>query len=88
MEIKINVKDCSKCPNFESSPYPTADSFEHPEYWWCTADDAVAPNVEAEEHRQTILKYDNAAKLRYIAGYVEWHDKTPIPDWCPCKISK
>ena len=20
-----------------------------------------------------------------IAGYVEWHDKTPVPDWCPIK---
>lgn len=24
---------------------------------------------------------------RQIAGFVEWHDKTPIPEWCPCKIN-
>lgn len=23
-----------------------------------------------------------------IAGYVEWHDKVPIPDWCPVKLQK
>jgi len=28
------------------------------------------------------------AKLRYVAGYVEWHNKTPIPEWCPIKINK
>ena len=27
-------------------------------------------------------------KLRYVAGYVEWNDETPIPDWCPCKIEE
>lgn len=25
---------------------------------------------------------------RKIAGYVEWHDKIAIPDWCPCRIDK
>jgi hypothetical protein len=23
---------------------------------------------------------------RQIAGFVEAFDKTPIPEWCPCKI--
>lgn len=85
-KIEINIKDCSSCPHFYSSPYPTPDSFERPEYWWCKADDAVAPNEEAEKHRQSIKKYDGVEKLRYIAGYVEWNDKTPIPAWCPCKV--
>jgi hypothetical protein len=29
------------------------------------------------------VKADN----RVIAGYVEWHDKVKIPDWCPCKTT-
>ena len=86
MKIQIDVKSCGDCPNHKATPYPTADSFERPEYWWCLADDAVAPNEEAEKHRLSIKKYDGMEKLRYVAGYVEWHDKTPIPNWCPCKI--
>ena len=27
------------------------------------------------------------ANGKKIAGYVEWHDKVAIPDWCPCKIT-
>jgi hypothetical protein len=84
-KITIEIKSCSGCPHFHSSPYPTPDSFERPEYWWCKNADAKAPNKEAEEHRQDIKKYSGYDKLKYIAGYVEWHDKTPIPDWCPCK---
>ena len=90
MEIKIDIKNCSHCPHFRSSPYPTPDSFERPEYWWCMDDDAIASNETAEVHRQSILsqfqKHDRVVKLRYIAGYVEWNDKTPIPKWCPNKI--
>jgi len=26
------------------------------------------------------------ARGKKIAGYVEWHDKVKIPDWCPCAI--
>lgn len=88
MKIIIDIKNCSQCPNFKSSPYPTADSFERAEYWWCTAANDVAPNEEAEIHRQSIIKYDKVKSIKYIAGYVEWHDKTPIPDWCPIKIVK
>lgn len=87
-KIVIEVKDCSECPNFKSSPYPTADSFERPEYWWCMADEGEAPNEDAERHRQFIKVDCHLKMLRYIAGYVEWHDKTPIPKWCPCKIQK
>lgn len=86
MNIKINVDKCSECPHFKSSPYPTSDSFERPEYWWCQNDDAVAPNEEAEDRRLFIKDDSKLPKLRYIAGYVEWHDKTPIPEWCPCKL--
>ena len=83
-EIKIKIKDCSECPHFKATPYPTADSFERPEYWWCMADDAIAPNVE--DVRQSIMKDIKSFKMRLIAGYVEWTDKIPIPDWCPCKL--
>ena len=84
MKVVIDIEDCSKCPNFKSSPYPTPDSWEHADYWWCMADEAVAPNNEAEKHRLAI-KTD---MLRFIAGYVEWYDKTPIPEWCPKKLEK
>jgi hypothetical protein len=69
-----------------ATPYPTADSFERPEYWWCMNADAKAPNEEAEKERLFIMKDSHLVMLKYIAGYVEWHDKTPIPKWCPCKI--
>lgn len=88
MEIKIYIECCSGCPHFKSSKYPTFDSFERPEYWWCQADDAEAPNEDAEEGRLFIKKDSKLPKLRYIAGYVEWHDKTPIPEWCPCKLEE
>jgi len=73
-------------PNFKATPYPTADSFERPEYWWCMADDAEALHDEAEKHRQFIKTDCHLAKLRNIAGYVEWTDKIAIPEWCPCQI--
>ena len=84
-KIAIEIDRCSQCPHFKSSPYWTEDSWERAEYWWCKASDAEAPNEEAEKVRET-LKGDG--NLRYIAGYVEWHDKTPIPEWCPCKIEE
>ena len=86
MEIKINISKCSECPHFKATPYPTSDSFERAEYWWCKADDAVAPNDEAEKARTKLKDVYKLSKLRYIAGYVEWHDKIQIPEWCPCKI--
>jgi len=86
MEIKIEILKCSECPHFKSSLYPTFDSFERPEYWWCKNEDAIAPNEDAEIARLFIKKDSKLPKLRYISGYVEWNDKIPIPDWCPCKL--
>lgn len=86
MFIKIEIENCSGCPYHKTSPYPTADSFERPEYWWCMNDDKVVDDVEDENRRQYVKKAYKLDKLRLIAGYVEWHDKTPIPDWCPCKL--
>ena len=87
-EIKIEIKDCSQCPYHKSSPYPTPDSFERPEYWWCSMDDEKCDNDDDERHRQYVMRDKGLKKLRKIAGYVEWHDKTPIPEWCPCKIKE
>ena len=69
-KIILDIKDCSSCPFHTTSPYPTSDSFERPEYWWCHHNDALR---EGEGRRE-------------VAGYVEWHDKTPIPNWCPVKV--
>jgi hypothetical protein len=33
--VVLEFKDCNKCPCHSTSPYPTEDSFERPEYWWC-----------------------------------------------------
>ena len=88
MKIAIEIDRCSKCPHFESSPYWTPDSWERPEYWWCKACDAEAPNAEAEETRLKLKETLKLPELRYIAGYVEWYDKTPIPEWCPAKIEE
>lgn len=86
MKIVIDIKNCKGCPHHMGTPYPTNDSFERPEYWWCKNDDAVAPNTDAEDVRLFIKKDCKLPKLRHIAGYVEWNDKTSIPEWCPCKI--
>jgi len=98
-QIKIDIKDCSDCPFFKSSPYPTMDSFERPEYWWCCNPDnekfvPVMPEdekrkeyyLEDEQARERIIKKTGIPNVRKIAGYVEWHDKTPVPDWCLVRV--
>ena len=82
--IVSEIKSCSQCPHHHATPYPTSDSFERPEYWWCKHPEnkeVAAPNQEAERARQQIIQ-GQAKNLRYVAGYVEWTDKTPIPKWC------
>jgi len=88
MKIGIDIKNCSECPHHLATPYPTSDSFERAEYWWCKADNEVAPNLDAEKQRLSLKENGILLNLKYIAGYVEWHDETPIPAWCPCKIKK
>ena len=81
----IPIESCSKCPFHYSTPYPTMDSFERPEYWWCenpANSVVIAPNLEAEEARKRLIANGKPENLRYVAGYVEWNDKTPIPKWC------
>jgi len=65
--ITLQIKDCSQCPHHYTSPYPTSDSFERPEYWWC--------KIVPDETTHT--------KFAKVAGYVEWNDKIEIPEWCP-----
>ena len=85
-KIVIEIKSCSQCPHHKATPYYTSDSWERPEYRWCMNADEKAPNESAEKERLSIKKYSKLENLRYIAGYVEWNDKTEIPEWCPNKI--
>ena len=70
--IKLEINDCSECPFHSASTYPTDDTFERPSYWWCNH-----PDMKQKE------KNEAGGYAKKIAGYVEWNDKTPIPDWCP-----
>lgn len=88
MEIKIEIENCRGCPHHKATPYPTSDSFERPEYWWCQADDKIVNGEEGEITRLSIKKEYKLDRLRYIMGYVEWNDKIPIPEWCPCKLEE
>jgi len=86
--VTIQITSCQECPYFSRSPYPTNDSFERPNYWWCSNPkvEEVPSEFEGEEEDRIFIKKDeNKEKLRKIAGYVEWHeeDKIKIPDWCP-----
>ena len=87
MKKCIYIESCSNCPHHLATEYPTADSFERPEYWWCKNPDVKEENramdAEGERHRKGIKGSRSLEKLSYVAGYVEWHDKTEIPDWCP-----
>ena len=81
------IENCKKCKFHYSSPYPTEDSFERPEYWWCTNPEIEHENnalSESGENTRKFIKKDmNFKSLSYVAGYVEWNDKTPIPEFCP-----
>ena len=62
----ILIERCSNCPSLEATPYPTADSWERAENWYCSAHEDVPK----------------------IAGYVEWNDKIPVPEWCPLRVRR
>jgi hypothetical protein len=82
----LPLESCRKCPHHHSSPYPTDDSFERPEYWWCKHPDVeeVVEEDSVDERKRKFIKYEwNFSKLRYVAGYVEWRDNPDIPDFCP-----
>lgn len=78
-KIELNVDSCKECPFLETSPYPTDDSFERPEYWWCTHKD-----VKQDE------KNEARTFAKKIAGYVEWYDEKniQIPEWCPIEVKE
>jgi len=70
-----------------TSEYPTSDSFERPDYWWCKnpdLDEVIHNDKEGEDRRVFIKKEYKLEKLRYVAGYVCWNEKDPkIPSFCP-----
>lgn len=35
MKVFLEINNCSKCPNFDSSRYYTSDSFENVVEWKC-----------------------------------------------------
>lgn len=96
MAKAIPIESCSKCTYWDTTPYPTADSFERPDYWWCKhpdVEDKPCKHEDDEKRRQNMLNARSFADrnrmqythLRLIAAYVEWNDKTPIPKFCPLK---
>lgn len=91
-KIVLEIKDCTKCPHHFATPYPTSDSWERAEYYWCKC-----PRIETEtqgrdeegEHRRKSLKDQlDLKKLSYVAGYVEWNDEIDVPDECPIKLEE
>ena len=34
-KIIIKIKDCTECPDCDVQPYPTEDSWERAEVWYC-----------------------------------------------------
>ena len=88
-KIVLELLNCTKCPHHVSTPYPTQDSFERPEYYWCKHPDHdnPAPESEGEERRVQIMERRDYKNLAYVAGYVEWNDKIPIPESCPIKFN-
>jgi hypothetical protein len=91
-KIVLELESCKKCPHHYASEYPTSDSFERPEYYWCKNPDIKREKKahgQEDERRRIFIKQDrNFKKLSYVAGYVEWRDKIPIPDWCPLRVKE
>lgn len=79
------IHKCTECRFLVTSPYPTADSFERPEYWWCKNPgndyEHKEEDHESEKHRQFLINEGQPRLLRKIAGYVEWTDDIEIPNW-------
>lgn len=75
------------CPHKLSSAYPTSDSWERLEYWWCKhpKNESNKCDFDSDERsRLYMCKQTGIENIREIAGYVEWHEekKIKIPDWC------
>jgi len=85
--IISKINNCKDCPLCITSTYPTSDSWERAEYWWCShpKNELVKCNTtEDERNRLYISKQNNLENIRKIRGYVEWHEekKIKIPEWC------
>lgn len=87
-KIAIEIKDCRECPHHMNTHYPTSDSWEKAQYWWCKAKErsVTGDGTGNEEERLSVKKSFKLETLSYVAGYVEWNDFIPVPDWCPIKI--
>lgn len=87
-KIIVNeITHCKDCPFKHATPYPTSDSWERAEYWWCGNPDNNIVIEETEERQQLKLKLVESGapeKIRYIQGYVEWNDEKRITcqPWC------
>jgi len=81
----LPLESCKECLNRLTSPYPTSDIFERPEYWWCKHCSLinVPDKNEEDEKRRLSLMENSPFVLRKIAGYVKWNDRLGIPSWCP-----
>jgi len=91
VKIVLELESCKKCPYHYSSPFPASDSWERPEYYWCTNPDVKEEHkadAEDEERRKLIKEDRKLKKLSYVAGYVEWSDDISIPYWCPIKLKE
>ena len=91
-KIILELDSCRGCPFHYSTPYPTDDSYERPEYFWCTNPDVEEENPaqssEGERSRIFIKQDRGYNKLSYVRGYVEWRDNVEIPNWCPIKVKE
>lgn len=92
---KLIIKEithCKDCPFKYSTPYPTADSWEMAEYWWCKHPDndiVIEEKVKIQDLKIKLFislnDKNSYKKIRYIQGYVKWIDEKHItcPNWCP-----
>lgn len=82
----LPIESCQECPFRLATPYPTSDSWERADYWWCIhpkSGDNQAMDEKGEEVRKSLKGTPKTEVVSYIAGYVEWNDETPIPEFCP-----
>lgn len=91
-KIVVNLENCKGCPHHFTTPYPTDDSWERAEYFWCKCPDikveTQGKHPEDEARRVQIKRDLKLEKLSLVDAYVEWYDKVPIPDTCPIKIKE
>lgn len=87
---KVIIKEithCKDCPHKNGTPYPTEDSWERAEYWWCTHPDNDIVIEDCDKNQELKIKLINTgapSTMRFISGYVEWTDEKHITcmDWC------